>query len=183
MQVLDRIANLILEDPLITATRIAHRLGYAEEKTVYYWLRKSHYAGLNAFKKAVLRGQFTPQSDRAEETPGLYGRLPVTDAWTVEGQPIFQGDSITISSGQPAELVWRYPGPPLQSILPQDLLVLKSLDPRIDTPWVVAHTVEGMALRVQVNYGSHHVFIHPVTMERDTKCRPMYQILQLVRHF
>ncbi len=183
MRVIDRIANLILEDPLITAHRIAHRLGYAEEKTVYYWLHKSHFGGLNAFKKAVLHGQFLPQDTVAEEAGGLYGRLPVTDEWTEDGQPIFQGDTLAVPSGAPAELIWRYSGPSLPNILPQDLLVLTRLDPNIKSPWVVVRTATDIALRMAVMHGGHLVAIDPVTLERDNKCHPMYQILQLIRHY
>lgn len=183
MRVIDRIANLILEDPLITADRIAHQLGYAEEKTVYYWLHKSHFGGLNAFKKAVLHGQFLPQDSAAEESPGLYGRLPVTDQWTVDGKPIFQGDTLAVPSGAPAELIWRYSGPSLPTILPQDLLVLIPLDPNVKSPWVAAHTADGVVLRMAVVHSGHLITINPLTLERDNKCRPLYQILQLIRHY
>ncbi len=183
MRVIDRIANLILEDPLITASRIAHKMGYAEEKTVYYWLRKSHFGGLNAFKKAVLHGHFLPQDPSAEEAPGLYGRLPVTDEWTKDGQPVFGGDTLAVPSGAPAELIWRYSGTPLPTILPQDLLVLTRLDPSIKSPWVVVLATAGVELRMAVTHGSHVVTIHPVTLERDNKCHPLYQILQLIRHY
>ena len=183
MRVIDRIANLILEDPLITASHIAHKMGYAEEKTVYYWLRKSHFGGLNAFKKAVLHGHFLPQNSAAGEAPGLYGRLPITDGWTDDGKPVFGGDTMAVPSGAPAELIWRYSGPPLPAILPQDLLVLTCLDPNIKSPWVVAHTARGVELRMAITHGGHLVVIHPVTLERDNKCHPLYQILQLIRHY
>lgn len=183
MQVIDRIANLILEDPLITASRLARKLGYAEEKTVYYWLHKSHFSGLNAFKKAVLHGQYLPQSDRMAESPGLYGRLPVTDTWTRDGKPIFQGDTLAVPSGAPAELIWRYNGVPMLSILPQDLLVLTPIDPAAKTPWVVALTPEGVQLRSVVYHSGHRVLLYPLSLERDAKSQPLYQILQLIRHY
>ncbi|NMP22971.1 hypothetical protein [Sulfobacillus harzensis] len=184
MQVIDQIANLILEDPLITASRIARRLGYAEEKTVYYWLHKFHYSGLNAFKKAVLHGQYVPNRPALGEAPGLYGRLPVTDRWTAEGKPIFDGDTLAVPSGAPAELIWRYPGPPMLSILPQDLLVLSAFDANFKSPWLVVHGPDGlMQLRLSVQTGSHRLVVHPITMERDAKSHPVYQILQLIRHY
>ncbi len=183
MRVIDQIANLILEDPLITASRIARKLGYAEEKTVYYWLHKSHFTGLNAFKKAVLHGQFLPRGEAVEETRGLYGRLPITDEWTPEGKPVFHGDTMAVPSGAPAELIWRYPGPPVMSILPNDLLVLTALDPALKSPWMVVRTPHGMELRMALLQGSHLAAIHPVTLERDAQCAPLYQILQLIRHY
>lgn len=183
MRVIDQIANLILEDPLITASRIARKLGYAEEKTVYYWLHKSHFGGLNAFKKAVLHGQFLSQNSAAEEAPGLYGRLPVTEQWTADGNPVFQGDTMAIPSGAPAELIWRYSGPPVMAILPHDLLVLTSIDPNLRSPWIVVRTTTGVELRMALLHGSHLIPIHPLTLERDNKCHPLYQILQLIRHY
>ncbi len=183
MQVIDQIANLILEDPLITAARIARRLGYAEEKTVYYWLHKSHYSGLNAFKKAVLHGQYLPPRETMEETKGLYGRLPVTDQWTMDGQPLFEGDTLAVPSGAPAELIWRYSGPPMLSILPQDLLVLSAIDPNVKSPWLVAHGADGMQLRLRMVSGTHQIMVDPVTFQKDSQSIPMYQILQLIRHY
>ena len=183
MRVIDRIANLILEDPLITATRIARQLGYAEEKTVYYWLHKSHYTGLKSFKKAVLHGQFLPQAAAAAEPGHLYGRLPITDEWSDDGQPVFRGDTMAVPSGAPAELIWRYSGPPLMSILPQDLLVLTKVDPNLKSPWLVVQTVDGVELRTMAVHAGNMVIIHPLTLERDTRCHPLYQILQLIRHY
>lgn len=183
MRVIDRIANLILEDPLITADRIARRLGYAEEKTVYYWLHKAHFSGLNAFKKAVLHGVFLPQDSAVQEPTGLYGRLPIANAWTDDGRPIFQGDTMTVPSGAPAELIWRYPGPTLPTILPEDLLVLTALDPNLQKAWAVVRTPVGVELRMVIAQGGHMVAIHPITLERDTQCHPLYQIQQLIRHY
>ncbi len=184
MRVIDRIANLILEDPLMTAGRIANRLGYAEEKTVYYWLHKSNFAGLTAFKKAVLHGQFLPHTgESAEESRGLYGRLPVTDEWTDEGKPIFRGDTFAVPSGAPAELIWRYSGPSLPTILPQDLLVLTRVDLNAPSPWVVVSTSRGVEIRQTVMHGGRLITLDPVTLQRDNKCHPLYQILQLIRHY
>lgn len=183
MRVIDRIANLILEDPLITAGRIAHRLGYAEEKTVYYWLHKSRFGGLNAFKKAVLHGQFLPQDTAAEEPGGLYGRLPVADEWTRDGTPVFGGETLAVPSGSPAELIWRYSGPALPTILPQDLLVLARLDPNLRSTWIVVRTETGIALRTAYFHSGHLVTVDPITLGRDNKCHPLYQILQLIRHY
>ncbi len=54
MSVIDQMSRLILADPNVTARQIAKTLGYAEEKSVYYWLSKSGYKGMRDFKKAVL---------------------------------------------------------------------------------------------------------------------------------
>ncbi|MCY0877973.1 MAG: hypothetical protein OWU84_03380 [Firmicutes bacterium] len=183
MRVIDQIANLILEDPFITAATIARKLGYAEEKTVYYWLHKSHFSGLNAFKKAVLQGQYHPLSGVAQDPASLYGRLPIADRWTEDGQPIFEGDTMAVPLGSSAELIWRYHGPALPSILPQDLLILTRIDPRIKSPWLVVQRDHQVELRMAITYGAHLIPVHPLTLERDNKCTPLYQILQLIRHY
>ncbi|MCY0898627.1 MAG: hypothetical protein OWU33_06750 [Firmicutes bacterium] len=183
MRVIDQIANLILEDPFITATAIARRLGYAEEKTVYYWLHKSHYSGLTAFKKAVLQGQYRPPETHALEAPSARDRLPIVSRWTDDGQPVFDGETLVLPLGGPAELIWRYNGPPLLAIMPQDLLVLTRVDPHLKSPWLVVRRDQTVELRLAVTYGTHLIPVHPLTLERDNKCTPLYQILQLIRHY
>ncbi|HHY37802.1 MAG TPA: S24 family peptidase [Clostridia bacterium] len=54
MNVLERMAALVREDPAITVAEIARRLGYSEEKSVYYWLEKARIKGIREFKRMVL---------------------------------------------------------------------------------------------------------------------------------
>lgn len=77
MSVLDQVAQLILKDPNITVKEIAAALGYAEEKSIYYWLQKAGFRGLRDFRKAVLKKTYTPQGaatdrglSRGDSTPG-----------------------------------------------------------------------------------------------------------------
>ncbi|MGE5578794.1 MAG: hypothetical protein ACM3WU_02020 [Bacillota bacterium] len=65
MSVIDQMSRLILADPNVTARQIAKTLGYAEEKSVYYWLSKSGYKGMRDFKKAVL-SRSIPSAKRPE---------------------------------------------------------------------------------------------------------------------
>jgi hypothetical protein len=58
-------SRLILADPNVTARQIAKTLGYAEEKSVYYWLSKSGYKGMRDFKKAVLSRSIHRSSGRS----------------------------------------------------------------------------------------------------------------------
>ncbi|HHY34502.1 MAG TPA: hypothetical protein GX510_02510 [Firmicutes bacterium] len=58
--ILRKIAALVMENPNITVREIAQKLGYAEEKSVYYWLEKAKFAGIKDFKKAVLTGAVSP---------------------------------------------------------------------------------------------------------------------------
>ncbi len=54
MSVIDQMSKLILADPNVTARQLAKSLGYAEEKSVYYWLAKAGFRGIKDFKKSVL---------------------------------------------------------------------------------------------------------------------------------
>ena len=65
MSVIDQMSRLVLADPNVTARQIAKSLGYAEEKSVYYWLQKSGFSGMRDFKRSVLK-RTLPTSRRAE---------------------------------------------------------------------------------------------------------------------
>lgn len=65
MSVIDQMSRLVLADPNVTARQIAKSLGYAEEKSVYYWLQKSGFSGMRDFKRSVLK-RTLPSSRRAE---------------------------------------------------------------------------------------------------------------------
>lgn len=68
MSLIDEMSRLVLADPNVTAREIARQLGYAEEKSVYYWLQKAGFSGIRDFKKSVLRRVLT-SPPRAE--PGV----------------------------------------------------------------------------------------------------------------
>lgn len=110
-----RMAEIVRAEPTITVRELAQRLGFAEEGSVYYWLRKSGHSGLRSFKKAVLKGpgvassflrqtgpdakdqkglQFTPSS--TQEKKLRYG----IETWTVESTEyrpwILPGDCLEI---------------------------------------------------------------------------------------
>jgi hypothetical protein len=55
-RVLRKIAAFIMENPNITVREIAQKLGYAEEKSVYYWLEKARFSGIKDFRRSVLTG-------------------------------------------------------------------------------------------------------------------------------
>jgi len=55
---INQMAHLVLANPTITAKELAQKMGYAEQKSVYYWLDKAGYRGMKDFKKAVLSGCF-----------------------------------------------------------------------------------------------------------------------------
>lgn len=68
MSIIDDMVYLVMQNPNVTAKEIAAHLGYAEEKSVYYWLQKAGFRGLREFRVAVLRRTF-PQPDHKGEVP------------------------------------------------------------------------------------------------------------------
>ncbi len=61
---LSQMANLIRENPSITVREIARELQFADSKSVYYWLDKHNFHGINEFKRYVL-------ADKSRFTDGL----------------------------------------------------------------------------------------------------------------
>ncbi len=58
MSKIDQMAHLVLANPNITAKELAGKLGYAEPKSIYYWLEKAGFKGMRDFKKTVLSRSF-----------------------------------------------------------------------------------------------------------------------------
>ena len=73
---LEKIVSLIRAQPAITVRELARELGFSEERSVYYWLRKAGHRGLKTFKTEVLweRGRLDerdpPESD-GSAAPGI----------------------------------------------------------------------------------------------------------------
>lgn len=183
MRVLNQIAQLILEDPYITAVQIARRLGYAEEKTVYYWIDKGHYQGLTAFKRAVLAGQYHINAT-AREPRVRYGKVPIVYTFTPEGNPVHSGESVSVANTHKAQLAWRYQGLPLPTILAQDILLAASLDDAPQAPLRIVLTAEGaVELRHRIVADDRDLLVHPLTLAVDPSSRPLYAVVQLIRTF
>lgn len=58
---LEKMIALIRAQPAITVRELARQLGFAEERSVYYWLRKAGHRGLKTFKKEVLWQRQPPE--------------------------------------------------------------------------------------------------------------------------
>lgn len=187
MDVLDRIVHVILEDPFLTARQIARRLGYAEEKTIYYWIEKAHYSGLTAFKRAVLNGQFRPgtRADRARETMPHYGTVRVVDTFDREGRPVFSGAFYRPDPGEDGvQYAWRYPGPHAASVMSGDLLLLSPWVDRASdgVRWCLAiDEDERVAPRLVVALSRDATVVLPDTLRVVPGGRPLYLIRRLVR--
>lgn len=59
---LAQMRSLVRSRPTITLRELANALGFAEERSVYYWLRKGGHKGLKEFKASVLAAHL-PEAD------------------------------------------------------------------------------------------------------------------------
>lgn len=66
LSIVDDMAKLVLKNPNITARELAENLGYAEQKSVYYWLEKAGYKGIKDFREEVLKGAFPLPMEKSE---------------------------------------------------------------------------------------------------------------------
>lgn len=185
MRVIDQIAQLVINDPYVTAKSIARQLGYAEEKTVYYWIGKTHFKGLTAFKRAVINGQFQPnQPLKARETRARYGRAAIIESATADGQPILSGDTIQVPAGSSARWVWRYPGPAINGFAPGDHLWLAPFDPRLGLTWALAVLPNGQLSLRAISYISDKVLpLDPHTFAPAPQAPIAFSILELSRKY
>ena len=65
MSIVDDMAKLVLNNPNISARQIAQTLGYAEPKSVYYWLKKSGFNGMKHFRQEVLKKNIYLQKEQS----------------------------------------------------------------------------------------------------------------------
>lgn len=66
---LEKMAQLVRENPAITVKQIAKELGYSEERSVYYWLEKGKYKGIKDFKRAILADPTARYQTARQKTP------------------------------------------------------------------------------------------------------------------
>lgn len=102
---LERIAQVVRENPSATARDIARRLGYSEEKSIYYWLDKGQFKGLKDFRQAVLTGRFQQgpyivgqgqtQQERGEIASDTLNNVPVATSFAPGGRPVFSGSTVS----------------------------------------------------------------------------------------
>lgn len=187
MDVLDKIVNLILQDPFLTAAEIARRLGYAEEKTIYYWIEKAHYPGLVAFKRAVLAGQYRPSSASARENAPHYGTIPIISGFSREGTALVTNSRYRASvPSSDVRFAWQYQGPNDWIVMAGDWLLL-SLVELTHAPlkaWCLAFDKEGSpVVRVLLPSASGEPprLVVPQSYETDATSVPRYLIRHLFR--
>ncbi len=75
MSKMEQMAHLVLANPNITAKELAEKLGYAEPKSIYYWLDKAGFRGIKDFRRAVLSRSFPIPTEAPQEVKDSH-RLP-----------------------------------------------------------------------------------------------------------
>jgi len=102
LDVLEQMAEMVRQNPAITVHELAQALGYAEQKSIYYWLHKARFRGFKEFKKAVLTGVYpermrrpSPIAPRVRErkTPYTTDLLPLARGLGPDGGPVWAGVS------------------------------------------------------------------------------------------
>lgn len=180
MDVVDKIADLILLDPSISVRELAKRLGYAEEKTIYYWIAKRGYRGIRAFKRAVLTGHFRGRLVARE--PGTRpGRLPMAERLGPHGEPILTGETIpiTLDRGR-GTYVLHYAGPSEANIIAGDYLVIGPVD--LDqADWALTIAGGQPAVRRVIRTGGARYLLDMTRGNIDHECLPIGTILQIAR--
>lgn len=85
MQIIREMARLIIQNPTISVKELASRLGYSQEKSVYYWLERAGFKGIKDFREKVLKGEYDPHlhstpvetmANMGREVPGTPLVLP-----------------------------------------------------------------------------------------------------------
>lgn len=86
-----KIAAIIRQQPSVTAREAAAALGYAESKSIYYWLGKIGFT-FTDFKSAVLSGVFPRGKEYLAESIALYDAgLPIAARFDEGGHPVLEG--------------------------------------------------------------------------------------------
>lgn len=161
----DRMAEIILQRPAVTARQLAQELGFAQERSVYYWLRKAGFAGLKSFRAAVLTGKY-PVATAAPQRPLRAARVaevPLVSAapsppaaphgYVVTTQPVSHGAfALTIDSPDYRPVVE-----------PDDVLLIDPDQEPEDGDLVVIQAGSGQPLLCRTYPRSRPRFVHPVT--------------------
>lgn len=161
----DRMAEIILQRPAVTARQLAQELGFAQERSVYYWLRKAGFAGLKSFRAAVLTGKYpvataAPQrplrAARVAEVP-LVSVAPSPPAaphgYVVTTQPVSHGAfALTVDSDDYRPLVER-----------NDVLLIDPGQPPADGDLVLVQAGPDSLVLCRMYPESRPRFVHPIT--------------------
>ncbi|MCL6451841.1 MAG: S24 family peptidase [Acetobacteraceae bacterium] len=196
MDILEKMARMIRDNPSITVRELATRLGYSEGKSVYYWLEKARFYGLKDFKRAVLTGQFrAAQPQEAEPSlPEAFLLFPATEVPLVvqfdsAGNPIYaEGRSIRAHLRPVAKGAFAYRLPTQEYcplLLARDMvLVDPSGTPRNGELVLALVPKVGPRIFRYLGTPGHQLLIHPVDGNQPPPGEPprlLGRVVQLVR--
>lgn len=158
-------AAIIIARPAVTAREIAEELGFAQQRSVYYWLRKAGYGGLTRFREAVLTGQypvatytegpFKPRATHVAEVPLTVGDSAQTASseYVVTTQTVGQATfALAIRSDEYYPIFERH-----------DVLLI---DPDVavaDGDIVLVRSKEQPDVLCRAYAGRQPLYVHPVT--------------------
>jgi len=141
---IERMTSIVREDPSVTVKELARRMGFAEQKSVYYWLGKQRYRGLKDFKRAILAQRYSARVEDGGK-PGLPGdeipetqrqgasrlmAVPVASGLSLDGQPVWSQDTIHIEMpGRVSSSVYAVRiEPPAEATCSREWLVIDPLE-------------------------------------------------------
>ncbi len=164
---LTKMANLVRENPSITVREIARALQFADSKSVYYWLDKHHFRGINEFKREVLSDPhlFTEGLTVAVNDSALYlaraalyswnpkEKKPVGEWWFLHDHPYPQG-LFAVRVGDRSFSPW---------LMPDDILIIEKHSQTQTDDWILLSNQRTYFLGVTVAGG---VLIDPRTGEQ-----------------
>lgn len=192
---LEKMALLIQKNPSITGKELARQLGYAQEKSIYYWLNKWGYKGLREFKDEVLAWERRPYSQVAES--GIrytVQELPLQGSTHAPGPPQEEVESVIplvvgegeLSTASFALAISTDDYYPLVGI--NDLIIV---DPRANFVsgdlFLVSGENDQPQLRRLYDIGDEYLIIHPLRGSKfgtlSKKSRALVgKVVRMVRH-
>lgn len=175
-----RMADLIRSRPDITSRELADQLGYAEVKSIYYWLEKNGFT-LREFRRAVLRGEWPPGQNRLalrEHEPYDPVRVQLIRGFSEEGEPITT-DTIVTMEWAKVRYALRWEETSYPCLLPGDILLLSDRPPRNGETVLSRGTRPPLALYRYYRIGDDILFLDLLDPRR-IKTEPLPVILAVV---
>ncbi|MGI6559118.1 MAG: hypothetical protein ACOX20_09390 [Limnochordia bacterium] len=186
MNNLEKMALLIQKNPSITGKELARQLGYAQEKSIYYWLNKWGYKGLREFKDEVLSWERRPYSQVGESGMRyMVQELPLQgiDRESVIPLVVSEGELSAASFALAVSTDDYYP---LVGI--NDLIIV---DPRADFVsgdlFLLSGENDQLQLRRLYDIGDEYLIIHPLRGSKygrlsKTSRALVGKVVRMVRH-
>ena len=181
--VIEQLAQLVRDEPSITVAELARKMGYAEQKSVYYWLEKAGFRSIRLFRDAVLTGRFPPDTQvpqwparfrDSDETfsPGTLPLMAITTPGVVrkQGMTIQNVLSDTLSPAGYSIVLATDDYVPL--LIKGDLLLIEpGSEPSngaLALVWIPTKQTTGVYRHHRLSPAGPSRFYHPVTGQEQT---------------